>query len=144
MTIEKRSNEVADERSEVRTPAFWRVVKYDVDDVRIFYASQPAWTSSPQMSVCFGSLQNAKDVAFSYGGKVVPVYHRVVRKPKGHGVGWAVARLKEGKRVRRRGWGGSPSSDYVQLVLGQLMINGGTPYETWGGDLLGQDWELAE
>lgn len=144
MTTEKRSNEAVCERSEVRTPAFWRVVR-DFSGVRQ-YRGDCGWTQCAALAMNFLSPGEAQAYLNRTlpGERIVPVYHRVVKKPKSHGIGWAVARLKEGKRVRRREWGVSPPSDYVQLLFCQLMVNGGRPYELGDRDLFGQDWELAE
>lgn len=141
MTTEKRSNEAVCERSEARTPAFWRVVML-CEGKRMYWASN-GWSVHVKAAKCFDRFELDAFMKHTCG-KAVPVYHRVVKKPKFHGIGWAVARLKEGKRVRRREWGVSPPSDYVQLLFCQLMVNGGRPYELGDRDLFGQDWELAE
>lgn len=129
---------------EKRTPAFWRVV--NVTCGKKTYRAEGGWAANVSQATSFITDEEAKPYCTTPYGKtrIVPVYHRVVKKPKGHGIGWAVARLKEGKRVRRREWGVSPPSDYVQLLFCQLMVNGGRPYELGDRDLFGQDWELAE
>lgn len=69
--------------------------------------------------------------------------------------GWALDRLREGLRVTRDGWNGKgmwlglqvPDSNskmgrpyiYMKIVTGELV-----PWVASHGDLLGQDWDLAQ
>ena len=128
-TEEKRSNEDACERSEVRTPAFWRVVNRKGE-----YFSCGDWSPSVTDATIYEKEAHALHDAKQLNAKVRPVKHSIVKKPKRHGIGWAVARLKEGKRVRRRGW------DECYATLDPLMHSPVADVI----DLMSTDWELAE
>lgn len=76
MTTEKRSNEVADERSEVRTPAFWRVVRYE-EGIRCYWTGKH-WDLLPKYAQVLGEAR-AKDIAARMNSIAVKVY--VSRRP---------------------------------------------------------------
>lgn len=134
MTTEKRSNEAVCERSEARTPAFWRVVREGIDGVREYASFRGAWTYKISEAAQFPSERIASFGCFT-SERAVPVYHRVVKKPKGHGIGWAVKQLKAGKRVRRAAWQKGNYTDANHADSG-----GHVSYES----LMANDWELAE
>lgn len=127
---------------EKRTPAFWRVV--NVTCGKKTYRAEGGWAANVSQATSFITDEEAKPYCTTPYGKtrIVPVYHRVVKKPKGHGIGWAVARLKEGKRVRRRGWGAV--SCYVQMVAGVMNFAGPNASGFFPSDVMSRDWELAE
>lgn len=74
-------------------------------------------------------------------GRIVPVFTRTIRTNHGHGFGWALARMKEGKTVRRPG-----KVDLLAIREGHLVDS----YENTKVFLLSSEyieannWELAE
>lgn len=69
--------------------------------------------------------------------------------------GWALAHLREGKRVRRSGWNGvgmwlelqvpdahsKMQRPYIYIKTAQNEL---VPWVASHGDLLGEDWKLAD
>lgn len=114
---------------EGRTPAFWRVVNRAGE-----YFSCGVWSPSVTDATIYEKEAHALHDARQLNARVRPVYHRVVKKPKGHGIGWAVKQLKAGKRVRRKGWG------EFYPTLDPSMHSSSADVT----DLMSCDWELDE
>lgn len=80
-----------------------------------------------------------------------------------HDIGWAVARMQEGKRVRRTGWNGKgmfiiimprmilPAPSDRPIIAGEPYVAMFTAQRKWQpgwlcsqADLLATDWEFAD
>lgn len=71
------------------------------------------------------------------GARAVPVFARTIKVKRGHDFAWALARMREGKRVTRPCWRPlwlSTSEAEPSYYLNDMTI----------GDLIATDWELAE
>lgn len=78
-------------------------------------------------------------------GRIVPVFTRTIRTNHGHGFGWALARMKEGKRVRRASWENPRDSFGIdpegEIIFGRHM---NTLSVLDASHILATNWELAE
>lgn len=130
---------------EKRTPAFWRVVcEWTEYKGTTYMVDRGTWSCCPSKAKGFECLSDALDAIADIESfkrpdikklRVRPVYHRVIKKPKRHGIGWAVKQLKAGKRVRRAACqkGNYTNADHADS-------GGHVSYES----LMANDWELAE
>lgn len=79
------------------------------------------------------------------GAVVIPVFTRTIKVKRGHSFSWALARMKEGKRVRMTNW---IQGGYVHIVGDVLMSHGGQLVQWSGRDVVAcvnaNNWELAE
>lgn len=93
----------------------------------------------------------AQDFVTTTGGRIVPVYVKVTRKPKLHDFAWALKRMREGKRVRRAG----QITHYIcaksyggDLLPNCIRYNGprgcGDVDDITTQDLTATDWQLYE
>lgn len=70
-------------------------------------ATNGRWASDSVFARRFGpnNPAGAGLIASSHkGAHIVPVFTRTIRTKRGHGFGWALARMKEGERVRASRW----------------------------------------
>jgi len=132
-----------------RKPDFYVLKRIGLDDVPewfTFDADGHVWDYQLTMRHRFVTEDDAAKIAKKYGGSVVPVFctsKRTEPKMRGHSFSWALARMKEGKRVRMARW---VSAAYV-------YVRENTPYfvnETKSDfrpdfcHIMANDWELAE
>jgi hypothetical protein len=86
----------------------------------------------------------AQDFTAAQGGRIVPVYVKVTRRPKLHDFAWALRRMREGKRVRREAW----RSGYHIFVKYDVLCDGNPStrprYDVAGSNVLALDWQLYE
>lgn len=128
--------------TEKRTPAFWRVVRYVDGREQVF--GRAGWSHFDHWDLHRHYLleREAMTVAEREGGKVRPVFRNVVKKPKSHGIGWAVKQLRAGKRVRQKSW---QKQSFIVLTDDGRVRWGkdGIPFYP-SCELLSHDWETAE
>ena len=75
-------------------------------------------------------------------GRIVPVFTRTIRTKRGHSFSWALARMKEGKRVRLATWNVDAEA---YLSLGSVsFVRNGTHWNPSCAEMISTNWELAE
>lgn len=130
-----------------RKPDFYRVVRVR-GGVREYMWShgwsvhaRNAETFTPELA---DEMEHAERIEKKHGGRIVPVYVKVTRKPKLHDFAWALRRMREGKRVRRVGWS---SYEYIWLAdaaLNRLAWNSDCAATVGNEALFATDWQLYE
>ncbi|MCH9836400.1 hypothetical protein K0U83_12095 [bacterium] len=79
------------------------------------------------------------------GAYASPIFTRTTKLKRGHGFGWALARMKEGKRVRRASWENPRDSFGIdpegEIIFGRHM---NTLSVLDASHILATNWELAE
>ena len=77
------------------------------------------------------------------GAYASPIFTRTTKLKRGHGFGWALARMKEGKRVRRAQW--SPEQWWENGVQVAFQTNDARRFENVSyTNMMADNWELAE
>lgn len=129
---------------EKRTPAFWRVVSSRGGRTIYLTSRMDPWSYKQHEAIGYDTEHEAKAAVACLGMhvRIRPVMHRVIKKPKGHGIGWAVKQLKAGKRVRQKAW---QTQSFIVLTDDGRVRWGkdGIPFYP-SCELLSSDWELAE
>lgn len=125
-----------------RKPDFW-VIKSNGADMG-YFERPGVWTRNKKTRARFSTEGEA--IAVAYTGRVVPVYctsKRAEPKMRERSSSWALARMKEGKRVRRASW---MRDSALRLNIGtmQFVYDGGAVGHITDAYALAQDWELAE
>lgn len=140
-----------DERIAKRKAEGWTldrfVLKRD-DEAKFYYSSGTGFVrelgfAKPYISIEAASYDQKVDAGFASETKIVPVFARTIKVKRGHSFSWALARMKEGKRVRRASW---MRDSALRLNIGtmQFVYDGGAVGHITDAYALAQDWELAE
>lgn len=97
------------------------------------------WSRDPTYKARFRTHQDAQRT--NAEGRIVPVFTRTIRTNHGHGFGWALARMKEGKTVMRIG---NPSR--LAMREGWLIdFYNNTKVQSIASEAIeANTWELAE
>lgn len=142
-----------DERIAKRKAEGWGldrfVVKRD-DESKFYYFSGTGFVrelgfAKPYISIEAASYDQKVAAGFASETKIVPVFSRTIKVKRGHSFSWALARMKEGKRVRAGRW-----DKRCSLRLGDEFFYTfvGCDGQSRKYELLSYDaadtWELAE
>lgn len=100
--------------SAARKPAFWRIVRDGIDDVREYLSLSSDWSHDILSAIQWQDPAIAKIRARDRGGRVVPVYVTVRKVKRGHDFAWALRQMRAGKSVRRRWWAGAWTWRYLE------------------------------
>jgi hypothetical protein len=109
----------------VRKPDFYVMKREGLDGVPewfTFDADGHVWDYQLTLRHRFVTEADAAKIAKKYGGRVVPVFctsKRAEPKMRGHSFSWALARMKEGKRVRRASW--ENPRDSFEIASGEIV-----------------------
>lgn len=118
-----------------RVPAFWRVVR-DIEGRKQWrHIDGVNWCMEIGAARTFVRECDAKRFADSRS-HVVPVYVTVRQVKRGHDFGWALKRMREGKRVRRATWTDDGSRWSLHTVESSVTL----PRDA----ILATDWVLTE
>lgn len=130
-----------------RTPDFYRVARIK-DGERQYWCEAGHWSNKSASSWQFQKRNDAvqrSHAGMSNHAHVVPVYVKVTRKPKLHDFGWALRRMREGKRVRRVGWYSKWYTELDGATFRLTRVPGPTlPWSADSDDAFACDWQLYE
>ena len=131
-----------DERIAKRKADGWVLSHWVVKRFDGLYASSCAWTSVRNAAHPFFSEIEAREkVHTGPSAKPVPVFVRTIRTKRGHSFSWALARMKEGKTVRRKG-----RPELLAMREGWLVefYENTKVHSLNSCHIEASDWELAE
>lgn len=135
-----------------RKPDFYRVVRI-MNGHREYLNSAHNWTRDTSSAWSYETKSHAASASDARPGtRIVPVYVKVTRKPKLHDFGWALRRMREGKKVARASWYNGSHIPHENSIGANMGLFGVVRADTEGNsrtcvsmsDLLATDWQLYE
>lgn len=124
-------------------PDFYRVARDGIDGVREYADGNCGWTREMSRAALYKDKYTAERERDRYATKtrIVPVRVKATKVPRQHDFGWALRRMREGKRVRRASWGPIACR---QMFDGALASEAKYPTTVTSEDAFATDWQLYE